>query len=115
MTSRLALALVAAAAATLAIVTAPASAARSCDVGNTRSYSTTYVTKISVTGVSCAKGKSVVRAFHACRPGKSGKCARAAGYRCTERRFNKSPLSYDSNVTCTLGGKRITHTYTQFT
>jgi hypothetical protein len=115
MTSRLALLLVVAAAAAFAVLTAPASAARSCDVGNTRGYGTTYVIKINVSAVSCAKGKSVVRAFHACRPGKSGRCSRASGYRCSERRFNKSPQSYDSNVTCKRGGKRVTHTYTQFT
>jgi hypothetical protein len=113
MTSRLALLLVAATAATLVVFTAPA-AAKSCDVGNTRGYGTTYVVKIGVSGVSCAKGKSLVRAFQACRPGKSGKCARVSGYRCSERRFNKSPQSYDSNVTCKKGGKRVTHTYTQF-
>jgi hypothetical protein len=114
MTSRLAL-LAVAVAATLVVLTAPA-AAKSCDVGNTRGYGTTYVTKIGVSGVSCAKGKSLVRAFQACRPGKSGKCARVSGYRCSERRYNKLPqTSYDSDVTCKKGGKRVTHTYTQFT
>lgn len=100
-------------AAAVAVSAAPA-AAKTCDVGNTRSYGTTYVTAISAIGVSCAKGKSVVRAYHACRPGKAGKCARAAGYRCSERRYNKSPQSYDSDVTCKRGNKRVTHTYTQF-
>jgi hypothetical protein len=114
MTSRLAALLVTTAAtAAFAVLAAPASA-RSCDVGNTRGYGTTYVIKINVSGASCAKGKSVVRAFHACRPGKSGHCSRAAGYRCSERRFNKSPQSYDSDVTCKRGAKRVTHTYTQF-
>ena len=113
MTSRLAL-LLAATAATFVAFAAPA-AAKSCDVGNTRGYGTTYVIEIGVKGVSCAKGKSVIRAYHACRPGKSGKCARVSGYACTEKRFNKSPQSYDSDVTCKKGGKRVTHTYTQFT
>lgn len=116
MTSRLAAPLVVViAAAAFAVLAAPA-AAKSCNVGNQRSYGTTYVTKISVSGVSCAKGKSLVRAFHACRPGKSGKCAHVSGYRCSERRYNKLPgTSYDSDVTCKKGGKRVTHTYTQFT
>ena len=47
--------------------------------------------------------------------GKSGKCAERRGYSCTESRFNKSPQSYDSRVTCKSGGKRVKHTYTQFT
>jgi hypothetical protein len=93
---------------------APATAA-GCSVGDTRSYGTTYVTQISVKGVSCANGKKVIRAFHACRPGKSGKCARVSGYRCSEERFNKSPQSYDSRVKCKRGKKRVNHTYTQFT
>jgi hypothetical protein len=100
-------------AATMAVSTSAASA-KTCDIGNSRSYGTTYVTAISVSGVSCSKGKRVIRAFHACRPGKSGKCARASGYRCTERRFNKSRQSYDSDVKCKRGSKRVKHTYTQF-
>jgi hypothetical protein len=100
-------------AAAMAVSTAPA-AAKTCDIGNSRAYGTTYVTAISVTGVSCSKGKRVIRAFHACRPGKSGKCARASRFRCSERRFNKSRQSYDSDVTCKRGSKRVTHTYTQF-
>jgi hypothetical protein len=103
------------AAATIAAASAPAAAAaKTCDVGNTRSYGTTYVIEIGVTGVSCATGKRVIRAFQACRPGKSGRCPRVSGYRCSERRFNKSPQSYDSDVTCKRGAKRVTHTYTQF-
>jgi hypothetical protein len=112
MTSRLAL-LLAATAAALVASAAPA-AAKSCDVGNTRGYGTTYVLKIGVKHVSCSKGKTLIRAYQDCRPGKSGKCARVAGYQCSERRFNKSPQSYDSDVTCAKGGKRVTHTYTQF-
>jgi hypothetical protein len=113
---RVLIATVAAAVAALAVLIAPAAApAKSCGVGNSRSYGTTYVLTISVKGVSCAKGKRVIRAFHACRPGKAGKCPHVKGYHCSERRFNKSPLSYDSDVTCKRGSKRVAHTYTQFT
>ena len=70
--------------------------------------------KITVTGVSCSAGKSLIRSYHTCRPGRSGKCARIKGYRCTERRYNKSPQSYDSDVKCTRGSTRVAHTYTQF-
>ena len=107
-------ALLVVAAAAIAASSAPA-AAKNCDIGNSRSYGTTYVIEISVSGVSCAKGKRVIRAFHDCRPGKTGRCPRGSGYRCSERRFNKSPQSYDSDVTCKRGAKRVTHTYTQFT
>ncbi len=103
----------------LAVVTtllalAPAASAKSCRIGDDRSYGTTYVTKISASGTSCRSARKVVRAFHACRPGKSGKCGRAKGYSCSESRFNKGPTSFDSNVTCRKGGRTVKHTYTQF-
>ena len=106
-------ALVAAIAVLLAI--APAASAKGCSIGNERSYGTTYVTKISVSGTSCRSARTVVRAFHACRPGAKGKCSgRPKGYSCSESRFNKGRTSYDSNVTCRKGGRTVKHTYTQF-
>ena len=60
------------------------------------------------------QGKQLIKAYHDCRPGKKGKCARVSGYSCSERRFNH-PESYDSDVTCKKGAKQVTHTYTQFT
>lgn len=98
-----------------ALADAPATASKSCSVGNSRSYGTTYVLKISASGTSCRSARKVIRAFHACRPGKSGRCGRAAGYRCSESRFNKSSQSYDSRVTCKRGGNTVKHTYTQWT
>lgn len=91
-----------------------ADASRSCSVGNTRSYGTTYVLSISARRVTCSRAREIVRAFHACRPGKSGRCPRVAGYSCNEERFNKSRLSYDSRVICRRGAKVVKHTYTQF-
>jgi hypothetical protein len=98
------------------LVPATGAQAKGCDEGNQRSYGTTYVLSIRVSGTSCRAGKRVIRAFHACRPGKSGKCRhRVLGYKCSESRFNKGRTSYDSRVTCRKGGKRVKHTYTQFT
>ena len=91
-----------------------AHASKSCDPGDTRSYGTTYVISINVSNTSCRNGKRLIRAYHACRPGKSGKCPSVKGYSCSEKRFNKSRTSYDSNVTCRKGGKTVKHTYTQF-
>lgn len=102
------------AAMTVLLAIAPVASAKSCDIGNERSYGTTYVTKISVSGTSCRSGRRVIRAFHACRPGAKGKCAGTKGYSCSERRFNKGPTSFDSNVTCRKGGRTVKHTYTQF-
>lgn len=103
------------AAMTVLLAAAPAASAKSCRIGDERSYGTTYVTKISVSDTSCRSGRKVIRAFHACRPGKSGKCSdRVKGYSCSESRFNKGPTSFDSNVTCRKGGRTVKHTYTQF-
>ena len=91
-----------------------ATASKSCRVGDTRSYGTTYVTSISVRNTSCRAGRSLIRAFHGCRPGKSGKCPNVKGYSCSERR-EEGRTQYDSWVTCRKGGKTVKHTYTQFT
>jgi hypothetical protein len=92
-----------------------ATASKSCSVGNSRDYGTTYVLKISVKNTSCRAGKSLIRAFHACRPGKSGRCGRVSGYSCSESRYDKIRTQYSSRVRCTKGGKVVSHTYTQFT
>ena len=115
MSSRLIAGAVALAAAGLLLLVAPAAQAKSCKVGNDRSYGTTYVLKIGVKGVSCRSGKALIRAFLDCRPGSKGRCARVSGYSCTERRFNVIRTSYDSDVTCTKGSRKVTHLYTQFT
>jgi hypothetical protein len=91
-----------------------ATASRACSVGNSRDYGTTYVLGIRASGTSCRRARRLVRAFHACRPGKSGRCRRVSGYTCSESRFNKSRQSYDSRVRCAGGGRTVKHTYTQF-
>ena len=97
-----------------AVADAPATASKTCSVGDSRSYGTTYVLSIKASGTSCRSARSLIRSFHDCRRGKSGKCGRVSGYSCSESRFNKSSQSYDSRVTCTKGGKTVKHTYTQF-
>ena len=59
---------------TALLALAPAASAKGCRVGDERSYGTTYVLSISVSDTSCRSGRKVIRAFHECRPGKSGKC-----------------------------------------
>jgi hypothetical protein len=92
-----------------------ASAAKTCSVGDYMGYGTTYVRWIRASNVGCKRARRVVRAFHACRPGKKGRCGRVSGFNCSENRFNKSRYQYDSNVTCRDGGKRVKHGYTQNT
>ena len=110
-----ALTLVAALAATASAGASTATASKSCTVGNSRSYGTSYVLSINVSHTSCSTGRRVVRAFHACRPGKAGHCRhRVLGYSCSERR-TVGRASYDSRVTCRNGSRVVKHTYSQFT
>jgi hypothetical protein len=92
-------------------------AARSCNIsGQERSLGASYVTSLSVSGTSCKSGKSVVRAYQACRRahGWKGKCGhRVNGYGCKRRILDSSSVQYDAKVTCSRSGKRVVHTYTQ--
>jgi hypothetical protein len=91
-----------------------ATAAKACDEGDSRSYGTTYVFSIGVSNTSCRNGKRLIRAYHACRPGKKGKCPSVKGYSCSEKR-TYGRTQYDSRVTCRKGDKTVKHTYTQYT
>jgi hypothetical protein len=91
-----------------------ATTSRACSVGDSRSYGTTYVLSIRARNVSCRRARRLVREFHKCRPGKTGRCPRVSGYRCSENRdFGRG--SYYSNVTCKRGGKVVKHRYNQWT
>lgn len=91
-----------------------ADAAGRCAVGDTRGYGTSFVLRISAARITCARARELVRAFHACRPGKTGRCPRVSGYRCSEERFNRTSLSYEARVRCTRGAKVVRHVYLQF-
>ena len=83
-----------------------------------RHLGASYVTSLTVSHVSCRKGKKVIRAFHECRTenGKpQGKCDhKVLGYSCTEHRYDAVPhVQYNSRVTCTDGDKVVKSTYTQ--
>lgn len=103
----------------LLVLPAAASAATCSVRGQERKLGPTYTTKLSVTKVSCAAGKRLVRAYYRCRSangGKDGRCRkRVSGYACTERRRNVIATQYDSRVTCKRGSRRVVHEYTQFT
>jgi hypothetical protein len=99
---------------------APSASAASCSVrGKERKLGATYVMSLSVSGVSCARGERVVKAFHRCRRadgGADGRCGRRVlGYRCSERRSDEIPTQYSGRVTCKAGSKRVVHRYTQYT
>jgi hypothetical protein len=77
----------------------------------------TYITSLSTRGVKCAKGKSVVSAYHACRKrkGTRGRCASAAGYSCSEGKRRGISTQYSARAVCKKGDKRVAHKYTQNT
>jgi hypothetical protein len=91
-------------------------AARTCHLSYREQthMGTTYVLSLRVRITTCRNGKRVVKGFHKCRPGRTGRCRkRVFGYRCRERRYNKSSISYDSKVRCAKGSRRVWHTYQQ--
>jgi hypothetical protein len=99
---------------------APAASTTTCDVRKDgRKLGTTYVTSLKVQHVSCARGKSVVKAFNACRRangGLKGRCEkRVLGYRCTEKRGNSIPTQYSSKATCKSATRTVRFAYTQYT
>lgn len=101
----------------LGLAAAPAAQAKSCQVSPSERFGVTYVTSLTVSGVTCARGKEIVRAFHKCRKargGIKGRCPKVLGYSCTERRTS-NPAQFSSKATCTNGTRRVVHTYTQNT
>jgi len=96
-----------------------AAAAKTCSVsGKERKLGASYVTKLSTRRVSCPDARSLSILYHRCRRargGRDGRCSRVRGFKCTERRYNRIDISYDSNVLCTRGGQRMRQTYTQLT
>jgi hypothetical protein len=117
-------ALVAVAAALFAVqgaraATPAAQAAATCDLSKDgRKLGATYVTLLKVRGVSCSKGKRVVKAFNGCRRahgGADGRCtSRVLGFSCKERRSGIDS-QYDAKVTCKAGTRSVIFNYTQFT
>jgi hypothetical protein len=91
-----------------------ATAAKSCSVGDSQSYGTTYVLWIRARHASCRKARERVRAFHACRQGKRGRCPDLGAWNCHENR-DGGVGSYYSTVKCTHNRKVVKHRYNQWT
>ena len=76
-----------------------------------------YFTSLSVSGVSCATGRDVARAYYRCRikKGIRGRCTtRVLRFSCSERRESIS-TQFEARVTCKRGSRRVVHTYQQNT
>jgi hypothetical protein len=80
-----------------------ARAASGCAVGRGQGFGYTYLTSLSVKGIGCASGRSVVK--H--RGGR--------GWRCAKQRLATSPVQYDERETCRSGSRQVQWTYTQDT
>ena len=91
-----------------------ATAAKSCSVGDSQSYGTTYVLWIRARHVGCNKARERVRAFHACRQGKKGHCPDLGAWNCHENR-DSGTGSYYSVVKCKHNRKVVKHQYNQWT
>jgi hypothetical protein len=78
-----------------------------------------YVTSLSVSHVSCATGKSVVKAFNKCRHssgGARGRCHhKVLRYSCKEGRRTGISTQYDGSATCSRGSRRVHFTFTENT
>ncbi|HEY1359638.1 MAG TPA: hypothetical protein VGF21_15145 [Thermoleophilaceae bacterium] len=96
-------------------------AAKSCHLSYHQQthLGTTYVLSLRVRVTKCGDGRRIVKAFQKCRKEhhhRNGKCHhRVFGYKCSEKRFNKSSVSFDSKVRCSKSNRRVWHTYTQNT
>jgi hypothetical protein len=76
-----------------------------------------YFTSLSVTGTSCATGRSVALAHYRCRikKGIRGRCTtRVLRFSCSERRTSIA-TQFEARVTCRRGGARVIHSYQQNT
>ena len=94
--------------------TPPAAHAASC---HTPKYpGQGYFTSLDVTKVSCARGSKVAVAYYKCRikKGKAARCTnKVLGYSCKETKRVKIPTELDARVSCTLGARKVVHTYQQ--
>jgi hypothetical protein len=99
-----------------------AAASKTCTLSSKgyRSLGPTYVFPYKVKGVSCRKGKKVIKAYHSCRYAKpkgglKGKCTNPVlGFSCDEgKREGIKGVQYDANVTCKRGGDVVRHHYQQ--
>lgn len=96
-----------------------ATASKACSIrGKESKLGPSYVTSLSVTGVSCGEGEKVVKAYYACRVkggGVRGRCVKKVrNFACREQRSGIA-TQFDASVTCTKRGATVRHRYTQNT
>lgn len=97
-----------------------ARAASNCSLSGReqQSLGPTYVTALSVSGVSCSQGMKLAHSYYRCRVahgGVTGHCSGVEGFRCSEVRYAKIATQYLARVTCTRGREIVKQQYEQFT
>lgn len=77
----------------------------------------TYNLTVKVSGTSCATGKRVIKAFHACRSVNGVRCARKvlSSWSCSGKKTSSIPTQFEASVTCRYGSRRVTSTFQQNT
>jgi hypothetical protein len=95
-----------------------AAASKTCKltISQQRNSGATYVVQLNVTGVSCATGLKVEKAWQACRKKTAGRrsCkSRVLGYKSTQKILGESKVEYDAKVTATNGSRKVVFTYQQ--
>ena len=107
-----------AALAVVALAGAGTASAKSCSPAKYKSGEG-YFTSLSVSGTSCAAGRTVQKHHYSCRVrngGDDGRCnQRVDGYRCRERRpaSGNNGVEYNASVSCSKGSRRVKFTYEQ--
>ena len=103
-------------AASAAEPTARASKACKLTLSQQRNAGATYLVSLNVSGVSCATGLKVEKAWQSCRrstPGRMTCKRRVLGYRCTQTILARSRTQYDARVSCKYGSRVVKFIYTQ--
>ena len=110
-------------AALAAIVTAigaqTAQSATRCSLSASERYpkvtKPTYNLTVKVSGTSCATGKRVIKAYHACRSVAGVRCTRKVlkSWSCTGKKTSTIPTQFEASVTCKYGSRRVDSTFQQ--
>jgi hypothetical protein len=79
-----------------------ARAAANCGVGQGKGYGYAYLISLSVHGIGCANGKSVVK-------------QRGQGWSCSKKRLQTSSVAYTDRESCSKGSRRVQWTFQQNT
>ncbi len=79
-----------------------AQSAGGCGVGSGRGYGYAYLISLSVHGIGCANGKSVVKQH-------------GQGWSCSKTRLQTSSVSYTDRESCSKGSRRVQWTFQQNT